>query len=46
MANDRWKLELDFQEIFKQNIYDFKSLNGSRIFLIGGTVFIGTWLLR
>jgi nucleoside-diphosphate-sugar epimerase len=46
MKPNRWQLEHDLQEILKRNVHDFESLNGARIFLTGGTGFIGKWLVE
>ncbi|MDD4915222.1 MAG: NAD-dependent epimerase/dehydratase family protein [Methylococcales bacterium] len=44
--NDSWKLDHDLEYIFTASENIFKNLKGARIFLTGGTGFIGCWLLE
>ena len=46
MGNDNWTLQKDLNFVLQASERIFSSLNGSRIFLTGGTGFIGCWLLE
>lgn len=41
-----WNIENDFQQILEQGESAFKDLKNGRVFLTGGTGFIGRWLLE
>ncbi|MGA2344399.1 MAG: NAD-dependent epimerase/dehydratase family protein [Candidatus Sulfotelmatobacter sp.] len=41
-----WSIQQDFEFIFSQTADIWPTLNGARIFITGGTGFIGSWLLE
>ena len=40
-----WSIEQDLADIVEQSHEDFEALRGSRVFITGGTGFVGTWLV-
>jgi dTDP-glucose 4,6-dehydratase len=40
------RLQTDLEEILERNADDFETLRGARIFMTGGTGFVGSWLLE
>jgi nucleoside-diphosphate-sugar epimerase len=40
-----WSLQQDFADIVDRSRDDFEALRGARIFVTGGTGFVGTWLV-
>jgi nucleoside-diphosphate-sugar epimerase len=40
------RLQRDLDEILERNADDFESLRGARLFITGGTGFVGSWLLE
>jgi dTDP-glucose 4,6-dehydratase len=41
-----WSIEQDFADIVERSRDDFEALRGARVFITGGTGFVGTWLVR
>jgi nucleoside-diphosphate-sugar epimerase len=40
-----WSIEQDFADIVERSRDDFEALRGARVFITGGTGFVGTWLV-
>ena len=45
VAHDTWTLERDLDAVVDLARDDFAALDGARLFVTGGTGFIGCWLL-